>query len=206
MAVSIAAQASIVLTTDSGTLSDGSGVTWTTSAWGYQNSTNGLGGFVANQGFLPGTLTFANVPTGFELLIEVLPTDNNPDGNPRTWDGVANGSLGTATTGGTFVADAGVWTDNTTSLVNGTITGTSFEGVGAAVASGTGQGVSSGANWGSVEILGATSLSYSTVTQTGADAFNFAVTVVPVTSSVPEPCSAALLGLGGLGLLIRRRK
>ncbi len=121
--------------------------------------------------------------------------------------------------GSTFTANTGTWTYTAGTIdlethatgQNGGVTDFLFNGdsdpatiTGSTLLINTsGQGLDdASSDWGYAEILGVNSVTFSVSGTAATEAFHFYATE----STVPEPTSAALLGLGGLALLSRRKR
>ena len=102
----------------------------------------------------------------------------------------------------TFTADAGTWT-----FAPGTVTNTvpTFTNAGSTFAFGSNATVATqgrpNQDWGTLTISGITELTWTVPTQSNLESFSFSAV-----DAAPEPTSAALLGLGGLALLARRKR
>ncbi len=173
------------IASSSGTTSDGIGFTVT----GDTDFTTNVGAIrtADNNG---GSITFT-FTDHVDLTITSLAS-----GGPIVLDG--NGA------NNSFAADQGTWsfTAGTVGNAGAIITGSTLTVDGRATG-GTGNSnqIAAADDWGSFEVVGAKSVVWTYNDDTNFEAFTFDA----VASAVPEPSSTALLGLGGLALLARRR-
>ena len=187
LAASVSSVSAVTLTSSGGTI-DGS-ISYTVTnvtdvgSNGLQTSTNDANTAV---------FTFVGGPVDLTIT-------NNDNDISVIFDDIIGGPGAT----NTFAADAGQWTFDqgtaTTSVptftnVDGTFTFNSI----AAGFEGPSQ------DWGTLTISGITELTWTSSDDSNFESFSFAA--VTAGTAVPEPSSSALLGLGGLALLARRRR
>jgi len=198
IAGSLAIANGALITSPTGTIA-GTSIDWTVS--GFTTNNSGFSVLTNATGVSLGNLSFTGLAAGESLAITVsfIADGNTGGGNPITWGGSGNAAQTT-----TWAGNAG-----TASFVNnlpGQLTLTSSGPASVTGVEANNAAPSYGDDWGSITFTGATQIDYfldAVSTNTGgADGFSFSVEVIPA----PEPSSAALLGLGGLALLGRRKR
>ncbi len=179
VSVALSANAQVALTGTSGSLPDG--ITYSISGTSLSDSGSGDYSFAE-----AGTVTIS-----FSSPVDFFVDNWQNNGTFVTWGGVAPLS-------GTFEADTGTWSaiSTDTSRLDFSISGSSL--TGSVLSTAIYPAVSF--EWGEASISGVTKVTYKSSRNTGFDGFNFSAT------PVPEPSSTALLGLGTLGLLARRKR
>ena len=172
----------VVLEAGGGAISAGNNYTVTNVT---AQGTNGLGSAV-NSG---NTAVFT-----FAQAVDLTIT-NNDNSSTVIFDHLRVGTVDS----NTFTADSGAWTftpGTSTTVPAFTNSGSTFAfgSLAAGFANPT-------QDWGSLTISGITELTWITADESNFESFSFSAVDV-----IPEPTSAALLGLGGLALLGRRKR
>ena len=201
-ALLIAASAGItsaqVILTDGQVLSDGGVVNiFNSDGSAFNGNLSGDDGlsFLQSNGIQ--ILISGGASPDYEITISSI-TGAGANGAPYTWNGV--GASEDTSEVISFTGNGGTWTDNTTFNFSEAITINGSTLSGAANGDDNASRISFSEDWGSVVLSGTTGLTYSSQVDSGQDGFRFEVT------AIPEPSSTALLGLGGLALLARRRR